>query len=118
MPLKSCHPERSEGSGSSVVSQMLRFAQHDTYLSRMFLNQPRGLRAFSIVELLVVLAIVAILASIFIPYLATVRESERRVRCADNLRLVMQALHNYASLKDKQGVTSHDYPSVTYDAAR
>src|SRR5437763_13897535 len=61
-------------------------------------NQHQVLRAFSIVELLVVLAIVAILASIFIPYLATVRESERRVRCADNLRLVMQALHNYASL--------------------
>ena len=37
-------------------------------------------RAFSLVELMVVLAILIILASIFIPYMAKLRESDNRVR--------------------------------------
>jgi prepilin-type N-terminal cleavage/methylation domain-containing protein/prepilin-type processing-associated H-X9-DG protein len=72
-------------------------------------------RAFSLVELLVVVAIVAILLSIFIPYVAKIRESDRRIRCADNLRAVMQGFREYASLKDAKGVASHSYPSVFYD---
>src|SRR3954471_7094816 len=107
MMLHDCHPERRV----RFIGRWMRAIAESA-------SAEADPTAFSIVELLVVLAIVAILASIFIPYLATVRESERRVRCADNLRLVMQALHNYASLKDRQGVTSHDYPSVVYDAAR
>jgi prepilin-type N-terminal cleavage/methylation domain-containing protein/prepilin-type processing-associated H-X9-DG protein len=74
-------------------------------------------RGFSLVELMVVLAILVILASIFIPYMSKLRESDNRVRCANNLREIMQALHAYASFKDKAGVASHDYPSVVYDQA-
>jgi prepilin-type processing-associated H-X9-DG protein len=66
---------------------------------------------------MVVLAILIILASIFIPYMAKLRESDSRVRCANNLREIMQAMRSYASFKDKAGVASHDYPSVIYDQA-
>jgi prepilin-type N-terminal cleavage/methylation domain-containing protein/prepilin-type processing-associated H-X9-DG protein len=64
---------------------------------------------FSFAELLVVLAILAILLSIFLPYISKVRESERRLRCAENLRLIHHALSAYA---DKNG---HDYPRVRFD---
>lgn len=66
--------------------------------------------AFSLVELLVVVGILTILLAIFLPYLSKVRESERRVRCADNLEAILQGLHNYAN------ANNHMYPSVTYDA--
>lgn len=66
---------------------------------------------------MVVLAILIILASIFIPYIAKVREQDNRVRCANNLREIMAALHAYANFKDAKGVANHDYPSVVYDHA-
>src|SRR5690348_10610215 len=99
MRFNHCHPEHlpvilSEAKDLALRPrgrrQMLRFAQHDRSRSLKFWNDGHSRRGFSIVELLVVLAILVILASIFIPYLGTVRESERRVRCADNLRLIMQ----------------------------
>lgn len=70
---------------------------------------PRSGRGFSLIELLVVLAIVAVLASIFIPYLLSVRERNNRVRCAENLRRIGLALSAYAN--DNRGV----FPRVVYD---
>jgi type II secretory pathway pseudopilin PulG len=59
--------------------------------------------------LLVVIAIVVILFSIFVPYALKVRESDRRVRCAENLRAIGHALSQYA---DRNG---RDYPRVRFD---
>lgn len=73
---------------------------------------------FSIVELLVVVAILAILASIFIPYLSQIREVDRRVRCADNLRSIMEGLRQYATLKDVHGKARHAYPSTISNPAQ
>jgi prepilin-type processing-associated H-X9-DG protein len=70
----------------------------------------KGRHAFSLVELLVVTGICAILFAIFLPYLSKVRESERRVRCAENLGAILQGLHNYAN------ANNHMFPRVTYDA--
>ncbi len=67
-------------------------------------------RAFTLVELLVVVGILAILVAIFLPYLSKVRELEKRARCAENLRAIMQGLRNYAN------ANNHIYPSVAYDA--
>ena len=66
--------------------------------------------AFSLVELLVVIGIVVILVSIFVPYIAKVRENDHRARCAENLRMIMAALGTYAA--QNHG----DFPRVTYDA--
>src|SRR5512145_2767236 len=64
---------------------------------------------FTIVELLVVLGIVVILASIFIPYLLSIRERSNRTRCANNLRQIRDALVAYASNNDQ------NFPRVVYD---
>jgi prepilin-type N-terminal cleavage/methylation domain-containing protein/prepilin-type processing-associated H-X9-DG protein len=69
-------------------------------------------RGFSLAELLVVMGILAILVAILLPYLQKVREQERRVQCAENLHVIVQALRNYANLN------KDFYPSTTYDVAR
>jgi prepilin-type N-terminal cleavage/methylation domain-containing protein/prepilin-type processing-associated H-X9-DG protein len=73
---------------------------------------PRKRRGFSLIELLVLLAILAILVSILVPVLMRSRETDRRVRCVDNLRAVQQALSAYASVNGK------NLPRVTYEPSR
>ena len=53
------------------------------------------------IELLVLIVIVMLLLSIFIPFVRKVRERDHRVRCQSNLRAISTALHEYA--KANQG---------------
>ena len=69
-------------------------------------------RGFSLVELLVLLAIFVILVSIFVPFLLRARETDRRVRCTDNLRVIQQALKAYAT------GNGNNLPRVTYEPSR
>lgn len=66
---------------------------------------------FSLVELLVVIGMAVILLSIFVPYVARVRETESRARCAENLRTIANALQQYS--KGNKGLL----PRVVYDPA-
>ena len=69
-------------------------------------------RGFSLVELLVLLAILVILVSIFVPFLLRTRETDRRVRCTDNLRVIQQALKSYAN------ANGNNLPRVTHEPSR
>lgn len=53
-------------------------------------------QAFTLVELLVVIAVIAILAALLLPSLASAKEAGRRVACLSNLRQVSIAIHTYA----------------------
>jgi len=53
-------------------------------------------RAFSMVELMVVLGVVVLLMSLLMPAIATVKENARRVVCASNLRQMGFATAQYA----------------------
>ena len=54
-------------------------------------------RAFTLVELLVVIGIIALLIAILLPALSKARSSARTVSCAANLRSIVQGMQIYAA---------------------
>jgi prepilin-type N-terminal cleavage/methylation domain-containing protein len=65
-------------------------------------------RGFTLTEMLVVIAVIAVLTAILLPVFSTVREKARQNACLSNLRQIGTALTAYAQDYDDVNVLSHD----------
>jgi prepilin-type N-terminal cleavage/methylation domain-containing protein len=68
--------------------------------------------AFTLVELLVVITIIGILIALLLPAVQAAREAARRAQCANNVKQIGLAMHNYLAAHDVFPFGEGDMPGL------
>jgi prepilin-type N-terminal cleavage/methylation domain-containing protein/prepilin-type processing-associated H-X9-DG protein len=67
----------------------------------MIRSLPKGsVRCFTLIELLIVIAIISLLASLMLPSLSRAKESAKRIKCQSNLHQIGLAIQMYVNERD------------------
>lgn len=83
--------------------------QHSYWVSQHFRRSRLG---FTLVELLIVIAIIGILIAFLLPVIQSTREAARRSQCSNNLKQYALAMHNFNTARKRLPIGSTAPPSA------
>lgn len=90
---------KAPSGGTAYSASVLTGRRHAIHpIGRTIMSKRR--RGFTILELIIVIGIIGLLVALLVPAIQQARETARRNQCANNLRQIGLALHNYHGTHD------------------
>lgn len=87
-------------------------------MPKPFRHPCRSQRAFTLLEVIIALALIAVLFSILLPALSSARVASHRDHCADNLRIIGEAWQSYLAEHEKTFPYVAPQPAWQYGGMR